>query len=407
MKEHQKWHELDTLASDRLEALAGGLARRAAAFSKALYEACWECFGPVPAAVAAPKSEQQPNRRQLRKKQLRRQIRSLQRRRAQCSSQEQDGLDVIIKDLRSQVAKISRAEAHRKHRQARRRNTARFLKDPYAYARGLFEASKSGELKASKEEVEEHLRQTYGGSVATDSVGEFPGNKRPTEPGCGFYTGKITKAEVDDAVSKARAKSAPGMNRISYKVYKMCPRVRGLLAELLDELWTRGIIPDEWCSADGVYIPKEGHSESLSQFRPISLLNVEGKIFFGILSRWLTRFVTSNGYIDSAVQKAGIPGYSGCIEHATLIWSSVKQARREGKDLSVVWLDLANAYGSVPHKAIFAALEHFWVPNKVIEIIRLYYSKFKMRFTTRQYTTNWQPLKVGIPMGCAISPCCL
>jgi len=116
---------------------------------------------------------------------------------------------------------------------------------------------------------------------------------------------------------------------------------------------------------------------------------VEGKIFFSILSRRLTQFVTSNGYVDSAVQKAGIPGYSGCIEHAILIWSSVKQARRERKILSVVWLDLANAYGSVPHKAILAALEYFWVPKKVTEIIRLYHSKFKMRFTTRQYATGW------------------
>ena len=194
------------------------------------------------------------------------------------------------------------------------------------------------------------------------------------------------------------------MNRISYKVYKMCPRVRGQLAQLLNELWWRGMIPDEWCSADGVYIPKEGHSESIGQFRPISLLNVEGKIFFSILSRRLTRFVTSNGFIDPSVQKAGIPGYSGCIEHATLIWNSIKQARKEKTDLSVVWLDLANAYGSVPHKAIYAALEHFWVPSKVIEIIKSYYSKFQMRFTTRQYTTAWQPLRVGIPMGCAISP---
>jgi len=59
MKEHQKWQELDILASDRLEVLAGGLARRAAAISKLVYEACWKCFKPV--TVASPRTEQQPN----------------------------------------------------------------------------------------------------------------------------------------------------------------------------------------------------------------------------------------------------------------------------------------------------------------------------------------------------------
>jgi len=160
-------------------------------------------------------------------------------------------------DLRGQTAKLSRSEAYRKDRDARRRNIARCVKDPYVYARGLFEASKSGELKASKEEIEEHLQCTYGGSVATESHGEFPRTKRPTEPGCEFYTWKITTFEVDDVMSRARAKSSPGINRISYEVYAMCPRMRGLSAELLDELWARGTIPDEWCSTDGVYIPME------------------------------------------------------------------------------------------------------------------------------------------------------
>ncbi len=402
MKEHARWRELDILASDKIEGLSGGLAWRAARFSEIVYDTCWECFGPVTRKTT--KSEAYPNRRMVRKKQLRKQLRALKRRRVQCSSSERSQLDVLMKEIRQKIARIAKAEARRKHRQERRRNTARFMKDPYTYARGLFEASKSGELKAPKEEVEEHLRRTYGGSDAANSLGEFPGSKRPTEPGYAFYSGPITKFEVDDVVAKARAKSAPGMNRISYKVYKMCPRIRGLLAELLDMIWARGIIPDEWCKADGVYIPKEDHSESISQFRPISLLNVEGKIFFSILSRRLTRFIVSNGYINYSVQKAGIPGHPGCVEHATMIWSSIKQARRERADLSVVWLDLANAYGSVPHKAILAALRHFWVPNKVIDIINLYYNKFQMRFTTRQYTTAWQPLKVGIPMGCAISP---
>ena len=29
---------------------------------------------------------------------------------------------------------------------------------------------------------------------------------------------------------------------------------------------------------------------------------------------------------------------------------------------------------------------------------------FMMRFTTKKYTTDWQRLEVGIPMGCTVSP---
>ena len=43
-----------------------------------------------------------------------------------------------------------------------------------------------------------------------------------------------------------------------------------------------GRVDNEWKRAEGVYITKEKDSRSLTQFRPISLLNVEGKVFFTI-----------------------------------------------------------------------------------------------------------------------------
>ena len=70
-------------------------------------------------------------------------------------------------------------------------------------------------------------------------------------------------------------------------------------------------------------------------------------------------FVKRNGFVDESVQKAGIPGVPGCVEHAYRIWSDLQEARREKKSVSVVWLDLANAYGSVPHDVIKKAMEFF------------------------------------------------
>ena len=45
-----------------------------------------------------------------------------------------------------------------------------------------------------------------------------------------------------------------------------------------------GIIPKAWHRAEGVVIPKEKESTDISQFRPISLLNVEGKIYFSLVA---------------------------------------------------------------------------------------------------------------------------
>ena len=155
--------------------------------------------------------------------------------------------------------------------------------------------------------------------------------------------------------------------------------------------------------AGGIYLPKEEKSETLGQFRPISLLNIDGKIMFGIIAKRIIRFVRNNGYVDESIQKAGIPQIPGCVEHIYAIWEEIRSAKKKKSDISVIWLDLANAYGSVPHAMIEEAMEIFWFPNELQEMIMSYYNNFQMRFTTATFTTDWQRLEKGITAGCTIS----
>ena len=87
-----------------------------------------------------------------------------------------------------------------------------------------------------------------------------------------------------------------------------------------------------------------------------------------------------------------------------MIWNSILSARREKTELHVIRLDLANAYGSVPHHLIQMALELFNFPRKVGEIIMKYFNSAFMKFTVKNYTTKWQAFEIGIMMGCVISP---
>ena len=92
------------------------------------------------------------------------------------------------------------------------------------------------------------------------------------------------------------------------------------------------------------------------------------------------------------MQKAGLPGLPGCLEHCSMIWHTIQEAKRLKLDIAVVWLDLANAYGSIPHWLIRFALEFFHIPEKMIRMVDTYYGMFKMQLTTRTYRTKWQDL---------------
>lgn len=131
----------------------------------------------------------------------------------------------------------------------------------------------------------------------------------------------------------------------------------------------------------------------ISQFHIISLLSVEGKIFFSIVAI----------YIDTSVQNSGIPGVRGCIEHTGVVTQLLREARENKGNLVVLWLDLANACGSMPHKLVLKELERHHVPAAVRDLIMDYYSNFSLRVSAGSTTSEWHRLEVGIITGCTIS----
>ncbi|VDI66728.1 Hypothetical predicted protein [Mytilus galloprovincialis] len=74
------------------------------------------------------------------------------------------------------------------------------------------------------------------------------------------------------------------------------------VVDVIKVIWRRGRLAESWHKADGCFIPKEEKSETLKQFRTISLLNVEGKIFLANLAKHMTNYMLSNDYFDNTVQ---------------------------------------------------------------------------------------------------------
>ena len=154
-----------------------------------------------------------------------------------------------------------------------------------------------------------------------------------------------------------------------------------------------------WKHAEGCFAPKKKESKDVGQFRTISLLNIDGKIFFSILTRQLTQNMLANKYVDTSVQKGGIPGFSVCVEHTSALTQMLHEARINQTDLTVRWLALANAYGSIPHSLIKAALQpraYSLVHNEVLR-------QLPLAGFVREDDNIMDTIGKGIVTGCTIS----
>ncbi|GFN98048.1 reverse transcriptase [Plakobranchus ocellatus] len=216
---------------------------------------------------------------------------------------------------------------------------------------------------------------------------------------------KYTKWAAKNSGKNSKVKNCvvTGVNDVGEWAALKCAERRDFICErqpvcpLVD-----GICPSGWIKSPDSCIKFYDQERTWTDAREVC--KKDDADLVTILDECMSKMIEENGYINTSVQKGGIPGVSGCLEHATMVWEAIQRAKSEKLNLDVVWPDLANAYGSVPHEMIQLSLRMY----HVLEVIQVmpddYLSEFCMRFSTNDYRTNWINLEVGIAMGCTISP---
>ena len=95
-----------------------------------------------------------------------------------------------------------------------------------------------------------------------------------------------------------------------------------------------------------------------------------------------------------------VPGY---WEHISMVWEGLKQANTLNKDIAAIWLDIADAYGSIPHQLIFLALRRYGISKSWISLIENYYEGLWSKSHDPSSSSSWHRHEKGIFAGCTIS----
>ena len=242
-----------------------------------IYEVCKEILG-VKETINKPPAKE--NRHQRMMKDLRNKKKNLKRQLRLANLDEKEGLLKIWQDLKEKCNTLSRVENQRKRWVKRRKEQGRFSQESYKYARNIFDKPKLGVLKTEKNLLEKYLKDMYFAPRRHIPLENNSNLVLPAGPKVEFNMKPPTCDKIRRIVSKSRNKSTPGLNGISFLLYKKCPNVLE---------WLHTNLKLAWMIVDGVYIPKEQNSKGINQFRPISLFNIEGKIFFAVLVSRLTK----------------------------------------------------------------------------------------------------------------------
>ncbi|KAK3917262.1 Retrovirus-related Pol polyprotein from type-1 retrotransposable element R2 [Frankliniella fusca] len=191
-------------------------------------------------------------------------------------------------------------------------------------------------------------------------------------------------SKIDKETILARLKhcsnTAPGPDGITYAVLRSKDPGAHVLYEIFERCRSDKKIPTAWKLARTILLHKKGDRTNLDNWRPISLSSVLYKVYTGILATRLGRWAAATGAV-SPCQKGFMPA-EGCLEHNFLLQQCL-DAAKEGSELVCTWLDLRNAFGSVPHVAIFHLLELHGVHQTLIDIIKDLYADYDLALVAK------------------------
>lgn len=155
-------------------------------------------------------------------------------------------------------------------------------------------------------------------------------------------------------------------------------------------------IPIAWKTSTTTLIYKQGDWEDPGNWRPIALQPTIYKIYDTILASHLAQFCIDNSTI-SPLQKSFML-IEGCFEHCFLMNSMFEDSKQCRKDLHLVWLDLQNAFGSIPHSVLMSRLS---IPPHFISLCKDgSYTRYRC---AAGLSTNIRQT-VGVKQGCLLSP---
>ena len=108
--------------------------------------------------------------------------------------------------------------------------------------------------------------------------------------------------------------------------------------------------------------------------------------------------------IDTSIQKGFITGLPGVYEHIYSLSAILQDATSAKKPLMITFLDLKNAFGSIPHPLLFDMLKAVKVPSAVLSYVKSFYSKLFVIVTTKHWETSLIPFHRGVFQGDTMSP---
>ena len=116
---------------------------------------------------------------------------------------------------------------------------------------------------------------------------------------------------------------------------------------------------------------------------------------------WAKRLL---GAIRTNPRQRGFIQAPGCRENLYLLTGAMRQAKKEGRPITIAFVDLAKAFNTVGHQHLMKSLQRVKVDRACRDLIADQYADASAKFQVNKKLTSSIPIRRGVKQGDPLSP---
>ncbi len=212
--------------------------------------------------------------------------------------------------------------------------------------------------------------------------------------------GLFSREECFNAVEHMKKNKSPGLDGISREFYeKFWPLIGDLLVNVFNDSYSNGVLPSSQKTSVFSLIFKKGDTCDISNYRPISLTNVDYRIMAFVLAGRLKLVINSivnqdqTAYIKNRYMGNNIRLIEDIIEH-------YDKVQAEGLLLTI---DFQKAFDSLQWNFMFKTLDFFNFGPSFKQWIKTLYTLPVGKIKNNGYLSDEFSISRGIRQGCPVS----
>ena len=281
-----------------------------------------------------------------------------------------------------------------------------YKEDARRCARWFINDNISPECEIKVEQFQNHFEKEWSKNVqyAQDNVILQLDKALHSEEAELFKNLLLDENKIKNVICSKSNMAATGIDGISNAIWKMDVSITAKLVKaLITSMLHYGRIPSSWRKSRTIMLYKKGDPKEVKSWRPIALTPTLYRIVLGQISNTFLELNQLAPFINTN-QKGFKKSVNGAAEHIATINELIADANRKNKDIQILALDFANAFGTVSHKQIANSIRQLGFPNEICELVKNLYKDNTTFINVANNRTEDIRIERGVRQGCPLSP---